>query len=245
MRKSHYTKNNVFKKSWTNKEIKILKKYYEILGSSYCLEYLKNRTISQITAKANRLGLIRENNKRFKVNGQYNKQAVNSRVSSIGMKKIKCFICGVEKPFNNNFFSYRSRINKDGKKGLKTTCKECDSKRCQELRGTTIRFLSGTYSGIKSRQKKLNFPRTYLYDLYLKQNKKCIYTNLKMTHKTNNGRVMTNISVDKKDPKKGYSKNNIQLVCFWANIAKQDLSEELFINFCKLVTSNEHGNKYK
>jgi hypothetical protein len=43
-------------------------------------------------------------------------------------------------------------------------------------------------------------------------------------------------SVDRIDSSKGYTKDNIQFVCFMANIAKNKFSCDELINFCNLVS---------
>lgn len=46
-------------------------------------------------------------------------------------------------------------------------------------------------------------------------------------------------SVDRINPNLGYVKDNIQIVCYWYNIAKLTFSDEEMLNMCKRVT--EHG----
>ena len=60
-----------------------------------------------------------------------------------------------------------------------------------------------------------------------------------MTYKFYEGRVNTNLSVDRIDSTKGYSKENVQLVCMAANQMKNDLSMEEFINMCESVLALE------
>jgi len=50
-----------------------------------------------------------------------------------------------------------------------------------------------------------------------------------MTYKFYEGRVNTNVSIDRIDSTKGYSKDNVQLVCMAANQMKNDLSMEEFV----------------
>jgi len=62
-----------------------------------------------------------------------------------------------------------------------------------------------------------------------------------MTYEINNGRVPTNLSVDKIDCKLPYSKNNIQLVCMAVNQMKSDMTIAQLIYFCKnIIENNEH-----
>ena len=59
-----------------------------------------------------------------------------------------------------------------------------------------------------------------------------------MTFKMNNGRVNTNVSVDRIDSTKGYLQDNIQLVCMAVNQMKNDLEINELIYFCKQIIKN-------
>jgi len=45
-------------------------------------------------------------------------------------------------------------------------------------------------------------------------------------------------SLDQIDPGKGYVRGNVQVVCNWYNLAKQDLSEAVMLAFCRAVVDN-------
>ena len=75
--------------------------------------------------------------------------------------------------------------------------------------------------------------------LWEKQDGKCALTGMQMTYKFYEGRVNTNLSVDRINSTKGYSKDNVQLVCMAANQMKNDLSMEEFINMCESVLALE------
>lgn len=49
-----------------------------------------------------------------------------------------------------------------------------------------------------------------------------------------------NISVDRIDSNKDYTKNNIQLVCALVNIIKYKLSSDKFIELCKKISKNKN-----
>lgn len=46
-------------------------------------------------------------------------------------------------------------------------------------------------------------------------------------------------SIDRRDPNKGYTEDNIQLVCNLANFAKDQWSEEALVEFCKAVAEKQ------
>ena len=65
-----------------------------------------------------------------------------------------------------------------------------------------------------------------------------------MTYKFYEGRVNSNLSIDRIDSTKGYSKDNVQLVCMAANQMKNDLSMEELTSLCSMIlnTVNESKN---
>lgn len=96
---------------------------------------------------------------------------------------------------------------------------------------------------IKHRNKN-NIPSNltieFLLNLYDKQEGKCSISGVDLTTISGKGRVFTNISVDRIDSSKGYTEDNIQLVCFIINLMKQELSQESFLNWIKIIYTN-HG----
>ena len=47
----------------------------------------------------------------------------------------------------------------------------------------------------------------------------------------------TNISVDRISSDDGYTRNNIRLVCWWVNMAKDTLEDDEFLIKCKAVVT--------
>lgn len=146
------------------------------------------------------------------------------------MKKLlkkKCKICKKTKLRK----SFRVIYRKSGE-NIRPQCKKCEATIFQS--STPRLFISSILNGIKQRAKtKLTLDQ--LYDLYLKQNKMCALSGIKLTHKRGIGIVYTNISVDRIDPKKGYTISNIQLVCRVVNLMKSDIKQQQFINLCNKV----------
>ena len=64
-----------------------------------------------------------------------------------------------------------------------------------------------------------------------------------MTTVLYDGRIPTNVSLDRIDTKKGYTMDNVQLVCMACNQMKNDLSMDELYSFCKNIVSVYENNK--
>lgn len=65
----------------------------------------------------------------------------------------------------------------------------------------------------------------------------CPLTGLTLTFQSGSGVVFTNASLDRINPKIGYIQGNVRLVCLWANLARNSLTDEDFFYFCNLVVA--------
>lgn len=132
--------------------------------------------------------------------------------------------------------------------GKDRQCKECKKqqyiKRRLANRGKKDlnRLLLERYHGILERAAKKNLECSitldYLRELWCKQNGLCAISNIPMTYIFNNGRIPTNISVDRIDSSRGYTRDNIQLVCMAVNQMKSDLDDNTFYDICAAIVRN-------
>lgn len=150
--------------------------------------------------------------------------------------------CGVEK------------ICKKGRllDGRNTSC-GCNMIKSRENSGSWSGYkeITGTYwssilHGAKSRNLEFSITIKEIWDLYIKQDKKCIFTKLPITmpQSKQNKQIKLNqfsylASLDRIDSSKGYVTNNIQWVIREINMMKQSLCDNIFINLCKLVTDGQ------
>jgi hypothetical protein len=90
------------------------------------------------------------------------------------------------------------------------------------------------------RTKKIEFNVTieYLWALFLKQNRRCAYTGEELRFGTfkDEARLAT-ASLDRIDSNKGYVEGNLQWIHKTLNVMKQDLPSDIFITWCKKVSS--------
>ena len=164
--------------------------------------------------------------------------------------KLLCHDCGEYKDVS--YFGRHSDMKlRDYHNGI---CKDCQVKRKKQIepnKTSALRLkqvLTQRYHGAKERAEKqgleFNLTLDYLLELWNEQKGICALSGLQMTYERYNGRIGTNISIDKIDRDRGYVMGNVQLVCMACNQIKSDLSEEEMYNFCKkIVEQYENKNK--
>lgn len=160
-----------------------------------------------------------------------------------------CNKCKQWKPLSK--FSIDNTFLHGNRGGLCRECKDCQRKRYYEQRNKLFednelalkyklqQALKGTRRRSKEKNIYNNLTLDYLMYLWEKQDGKCALTGMQMTYKFYEGRVNTNLSVDRIDSTKGYSKDNVQLVCMAANQMKNDLTMSEFIELCEAVLALE------
>ncbi len=129
------------------------------------------------------------------------------------------------------------------KAGTIAQCKKCQYKEKQLNGYMSAHRLHCVKQGAKRRNIYFNpkIDREYLWNLYLKQNKKCVLTNLPIhfaeTTKEEISHRGTTASLDRINSAKGYIKNNIQWVHKDINKMKWNLNQKDFIQICKNIWS--------
>jgi len=117
---------------------------------------------------------------------------------------------------------------------------------CQRVKTLTPKaFFAKNISQLKRRRPVgPDINSDFMLGLMEKQNHKCVLTGLELTTTWGKGEVDTNASVDRMDNDRGYTRDNIRLVCRRANTMRGKLTDEDFIRWCKLVigTTVAKGN---
>lgn len=155
-----------------------------------------------------------------------------------------CCICDKYLPLDN--FN-KSAHNNEYRLGKDVRCKSCRTKQSANSRNSKLgdsrisRVIKERILNAKLRSNKKNVEFTitedYVQELLEKQNGKCALSGIAMTFILGEGRVPTNISIDRKDTDLGYTKENIQLVCMAVNQMKSDMTETQLIEFCKSIVN--------
>ncbi len=165
------------------------------------------------------------------------------------MNKI-CFVCGESKEI---FDYYVNRSKKDGRDHY---CKKCRSKDARNwalshsgnmslrqkkykisLNGILSRKVNNARSRARNKKLVCDITPKFIRELYDKQEGKCALTGFEMTILIGKGRQYRNISIDRIDSSSGYSKNNVQLVCFIANVMKYNLSQDKLVEYCSAIVN--------
>ena len=79
----------------------------------------------------------------------------------------------------------------------------------------------------------------YIWDLFLKQNRFCSLSGLKLQFKTKTQAIQT-ASLDRIDSSLGYIEGNLQWVHKDINRMKTNLNEEYFVQMCLLIAEHKH-----
>ncbi len=110
--------------------------------------------------------------------------------------------------------------------------------------------LAGYYlSSIRCRARKLNIEynvsKEFLWNLFERQNRKCNISGVEITlcdsiknKKTN--KMLQTASLDRIDSTRGYTKDNVQWLHKVVNKMKLNMTDNEFIEWCKLITKNKN-----
>ena len=138
---------------------------------------------------------------------------------------------------------------RDLKKGQSTRCKNCGTKSYftedgnKEINALIQSKYKQIVHNLSSRKKVSNLPFTItpqdLQSLY-DQNHNCVLSGLSLEVDLTKSLQKQNLSVDRINPDKGYTPDNIQLVDKRINMMKQSFSQDEFIELCCKV-AEQHG----
>lgn len=105
--------------------------------------------------------------------------------------------------------------------------------------------ISGNYfsvirNGAKKRNLEFDITIEYIWNLFLKQNKKCALTGMKLffVRNTKMSPLLKTASLDRIDNNQGYIKGNLQWIHKTINIMKLNMIQKDFVKWCNLVSNN-------
>ena len=160
--------------------------------------------------------------------------------------KLLCHICG--KYYDPSVFHLAGGNKYSIRNGRDTRCPTCKALQNKQARlnysdeKQLYTVLQKRWFGAKRRAGEHNIPFTItkedLLELWNKQEGKCAISKIPMTYELDQGRIFTNVSVDQIEPKKGYTKENIQLICMAVNQLKSDFDMNTILYICKQIIQN-------
>lgn len=134
---------------------------------------------------------------------------------------------------------------------IRARCKDCDKKyRATQAGLDQYSYMDKLFSKLRYEVQSghrrtsradltWHINQAHLYNLYHKQAGKCALSGQTMTWLTGQGKVDSNISLDRIDPEKGYEPDNIQLITYRCNIMKHDLCEEELFRLIDLISRHK------
>lgn len=178
----------------------------------------------------------------------YSKGYKNFYIPPFKDNKLYCTGCNKYKSIEE-FGNKQSAKNRNCKNNF---CKECQNTWINEyykkLNNNPEKALDKIFkirlAAAKKRadKKKLDFDidLDYMYYLWNKQKGLCNISKLPMSFLFRNDKNKYVVSVDRIDSSKGYTKDNVQLVCNIFNKMKLDLSMTEFTTFCKIIYDEQN-----
>lgn len=79
--------------------------------------------------------------------------------------------------------------------------------------------------------------------IFEKQEKRCALTGVELTFIHGSGVVWTNVSIDRIDNAKDYHIDNVRLVSYAANVARNSMTDATFLAFCRRYMQHNHPMK--
>lgn len=131
---------------------------------------------------------------------------------------------------------YKKEDNKDRYLKYKENYLLRRSEWSKSIRGKLYDLLEAARARAKKQNLQIDIDLNFLLELYEKQSGKCKLTNLNFTfEKRKSGKNYNpfNPSIDKIDYSKGYTKDNVRLVCTIVNLALNTFGEENFALMCQ------------
>lgn len=100
--------------------------------------------------------------------------------------------------------------------------------------------LTNTVHNAKKRNLNVNITMNDIKEQYQRQYGRCALSGVVMTF----GQSLDDLSIDRKDSKRGYTKDNIQLVSNVVNTIKSDDSNDIFLNKCDKIVNDNRINLF-
>lgn len=210
---------------WSEEQIQYLKDNIGKINPKEMSKVL-NKSTNSIKRYRQKLGISNNNGCPSKISKEYLiEHYTNLKKTSLEIsEELKCGYGTVNRALK------KYNIPNNGiKKSLKQT-----NKTYEEITGS---YYSSIKHSARRRHIEFNVNIEYLWELFLKQDRKCVFTDLELVF----GKKAT-ASLDRKDSSIGYTESNIQWVHKDINMIKMSFTNKEFIDTCKEIINNYDNN---
>lgn len=190
--------------------------------------------------------MTRNENGRFLPSKKYNHDLDEKQIVEMYKSGMKVRSIAIE------VGSYPKKIQKILKNyGLEFRRKSCYLSGPDNPKWTGYMEIQGTYlTALKNQAKKrgleFSISYEYLWDLFLRQDRKCAYSGIEIFFSRNNIEHINGdytASLDRINSSLGYIEGNVQWVHKRVNVMKGNMEEQEFLNFCEAITFKNKGQE--
>lgn len=102
----------------------------------------------------------------------------------------------------------------------------------EDITGTRWNSIVG---GARVRNLEFEITKEFIWELYLKQNMRCKYSNVEVSFRDNSA------SIDRVDNNKGYLRDNVAIVHKDVNRMKSNFDSDYFVELCSKIHKNKNN----
>jgi hypothetical protein len=244
----YYTKHDLCQgcyleqRAWPEEDIQFLKNNFFNIGCNKCAEYL-SRSAHAVAKQARKFGLKVGPKRRREIAREVNENNISNMLG----KKYGCLTVLSSIRGSGNFLC----LCDCGKqpivcqRAIKHPRKKCSCYKDAKFQGCGDlgkKFFHRIKRGAEQRKMEFNVSIEYLWDLYIKQERKCALTGWEILFSTNVRDSNGTASLDRIDSSQGYTIGNCQWVNKHTNKMKWDYSQDFFIETCRAIANYYNEN---
>lgn len=153
-----------------------------------------------------------------------------------GRMTVECLCLACDQPFTATFHNvYRGNYKSCGCKQFRSTASNPKWKGYGEISAS---YFYSLRRGARDRDLSFNISIKEVWNLFLAQGRKCKLSGVILNFSSSRVAADGTASLDRIDPKIGYESDNVQWVHKEINWMKQQLTNEEFIRWIKLICQN-------
>jgi len=178
----------------------------------------------------------------FKTENEFHKNAKHCKECAASKKREKIIKMRInlDQSEYNNFLNLHSE---NGKKFYKKKENKFDSVPIEQCYEDFLNVLRKNANSRATGKKNYNLDLEFLVELYKSQDGKCALTGISFKlEKYGNKRAFAP-SIDRLNCSKGYTKDNVRLVCLVVNLALNDFGDQIFDTMCREYVKNKLTNQ--